>query len=70
MKGGQNLRDLQAKAKESEPWVKPQPCVMCGKVIAGAYGHHGDNGWTCSALCERNYDASVSRGNPQQAQAG
>ena len=42
MKGGQNLRELQQKKTEGEPWVKPQPCVICGKVIPGAYGHHGD----------------------------
>lgn len=49
MKGGQNLRELQAK-KEEEAWVKPQACIVCQKVIGGAYAQHSD-GWTCSSKC-------------------
>lgn len=70
MKGGQNFRDLQDKKKkvEEEQWVKPQPCVICGKVIPGAYGHHGDAGWTCSASCERTFDDTRTRGNNPPSQ--
>jgi len=52
MKGGQNLRDLQAtkKQQEDERWVKPQPCLICGKIIEGAYAQHRD-GWTCCRKC-------------------
>lgn len=55
MKGGQNLRTLQAERakKEEEVWVRPQPCIICGKVLSGAYGNWGNVGWTCSAQCER-----------------
>lgn len=58
MKGGQNFRELQAKKQkeEEEVWVKPQPCLICGKVIGGAYAHHG-HGWTCSKSCMLQEDA-------------
>jgi hypothetical protein len=59
MKGGQSLNHLQQKKqeKEDELWVKPQPCVICKKVIGGAYANHGDAGWTCSATCMKAQDA-------------
>lgn len=57
MKGGQNLRDLQQKKLEDEQYVKPQPCIICKKVIGGAYANHGDAGWTCSATCMKTQDA-------------
>jgi hypothetical protein len=56
MKGGQNLRDLQQERKESEGWVKPQPCHICQKVIPGAYGHttlEAGVVWSCSKKCEQ-----------------
>lgn len=57
MKGGQNLATLQQRKKEEEGWVKPQPCVICGKVIGGAYANHGEAGWTCSSVCMKVQDA-------------
>ena len=59
MKGGQNLRDMQQKKKDQEEtqWVASQPCVICKKVIGGAYANHGDAGWTCSATCMKAQDA-------------
>lgn len=57
MKGGQNLRDLQAKKKEEDGWVVPQNCIICNKRIGGAYANHGEAGWTCSATCMRQQDA-------------
>ncbi len=58
MKGGQNLRLVQEQRKEKEEaqWVAPQPCVICKKVIPGAYANHGDAGWTCSGPCMREQD--------------
>ena len=58
MKGGQNLRDLQQKKDDAEGWVKPQPCMVCAKVVVGAYGMWA-NGWTCSLKCEEKYNAPV-----------
>ena len=57
MKNGQNLRELQQKKQEKEDaqWVKPQPCLICGKVIEGAYAQHPD-GWTCCSKCMREQD--------------
>jgi hypothetical protein len=52
MKGGQNLAFLKQKREEEDGWVKPQSCCICGKVIKGAYGHHGDD-WTCQKSCEK-----------------
>ncbi len=57
MKGGQNLRDLQAKKAIEDGWVAKQPCIICKKVIGGAYANHGDAGWTCSAACMKVQDA-------------
>lgn len=58
MKGGTNLRLLQSERaeKEEKEWVKPQPCLICGTVMPGAYAHHG-YGWTCSNACMRKEDA-------------
>lgn len=62
MKNGLKLHEWQKarggnpKAEEEKPWVTPQSCHVCGKVIAGAYGHTtlGDRVvWSCSASCER-----------------
>lgn len=57
MKGGVNLRVVQQERqrKEEEDWVRPQPCIICNRVLKGAYGHHHD-GWTCSGSCEKTYD--------------
>lgn len=57
MKGGQNFRDMQQKKQEKEEaqWVKPQPCLICGKTIEGAYAQHQD-GWTCCGKCMREQD--------------
>lgn len=54
MKGGQNLRDLQSKKQEKEDaqWVKPQPCIICQKVVCGYYGSW-EEGWTCNSACEK-----------------
>jgi hypothetical protein len=59
MKGGQNFREMQQKKQEAEEkqWVKPQACIVCKKVIGGAYANHGDAGWTCSATCMKTQDA-------------
>lgn len=56
MKGGQNLATLKQKKEEEDGWVKPQPCVQCGKVIGGAYANHGEAGWTCSKACMKAQD--------------
>ena len=58
MKGGQSLNHLQQKRKEKEEeqWVKPQPCLICGKTIEGAYAQHPD-GWTCCNKCMKVQDA-------------
>lgn len=68
MKNGRNLRDLQQERKDREPWVKPQPCLTCKKVIPGAYGNHSD-GWTCSRVCERTYDERKHHASLLQEQA-
>ena len=55
MKGGQNLRELQAKKQSEEGWVASQPCHICKKVLKGAYGHTTLNCgtvWSCSGVCE------------------
>lgn len=57
MKGGQNLRDLQQRRKdtEEEAWVPSQPCYICQKMLPGAYGHTtlGERVvWSCSGVCE------------------
>ena len=56
MKGGQNLRELKQQKEDDASWVKPQPCHICSKMLAGAYGHTTlDCGvkWSCSATCEK-----------------
>lgn len=61
MKGGQNLRELQQRKEEAEGWVKPKPCIVCQKVIAGAYGRDSEDNWTCNSQCERSYRDSLPR---------
>jgi deoxycytidylate deaminase len=57
MKGGQNLRELQEKAKLE---VRLTPCLVCGKRITdGFYGRwhveeHVNSG-TCSKTCNTLY---------------
>lgn len=58
MKNGLKLHEWQKGQKEKEeekPWVTPQSCHVCGKVIAGAYGHTTlqEVVWSCSATCEK-----------------
>jgi len=45
---------MQSKKQEKEDaqWVKPQPCMICKKVIGGYYGSW-EEGWTCSGVCEK-----------------
>jgi hypothetical protein len=57
MKNSHNLAELQQRRNEEEGWVKPQPCVQCGKLIGGAYANHGDAGWTCSDTCMKVQDS-------------
>jgi hypothetical protein len=79
MKGGQSLNHLQQQKREAEDavWVKPQPCVICDKMLKGAYGHTVLDRvvWSCSATCEievqnlrKVYYASHQGGNEPQAQ--
>lgn len=57
MKGAIKLHEFQAKRKvEEEPWVRPQPCHVCGTMLKGAYGQSwiGENlVWSCSKKCEQ-----------------
>lgn len=52
MKNAIKLHEFQAQKKAEEPWVKPRPCMICGKTIPGAYGMWED-GWSCSKKCEQ-----------------
>ena len=70
------LAEMQQEAREAddECWVKPQACMVCGKVVKGAYGmwnldHHGGVGvgWTCSAACETTYTKGENRVYIEQA---
>lgn len=72
MRGGVNLRDLQQKRKEQEDsyWVKPKPCIVCKKVVAGPYGRDSEDNWTCNSKCEGEYRASLSRQRHEQAERG
>lgn len=58
MKGGQNLRDLQAhKAKQvEEMWVKQPTCMVCNKDCEGYYARYSDTG-VCSGECMRVQEA-------------
>lgn len=64
MKGSFKLHDLQAKKKaEEDEWAVPQqPCTVCGKMLAGAYGRwlqaDGTEVWTCSKSHEDVYKES------------
>lgn len=52
MKGGKNLRDLQAAKKEDDKdtWVRPQNCVICHEKMRGPYARWNDD-WVCSKVC-------------------
>jgi hypothetical protein len=53
MKGGQNLRDLQAKKKQAEEnSLPPCTCMICGKQVEGYYARFGDEG-VCDNVCMR-----------------
>lgn len=43
---------MQEEKKSTEAWVKPQPCLICKKVIGGYFGSWED-GWTCCGACEK-----------------
>jgi len=60
MKGSFKLQDVQQQKKqaEEEVWVKPKNCLVCNKLIAGAYGAW-EHGWTCSGHCERIYSSQL-----------
>jgi len=64
MKNGVKLHELQAKRKEEEleQWVPKQPCLVCHKVLHAPYGRH-EAGWTCSAKCEKGYEAVPRTGD-------
>lgn len=51
MKGGQNLRDLQAQQRVEEEWVRPMICMICHNKMRGPYGRWGNDGGTCSKVC-------------------
>lgn len=66
MKNGLKLHEWQKSQTSSKSnttakddtsgWVVPQPCHICKKVIAGAYGHTTlAEGvvWSCSSKCEK-----------------
>jgi hypothetical protein len=55
MKNSFKLAEVQQQKKDSAPWVTPQPCMVCQKVVAGAYGNW-QQGWTCSLKCEATYE--------------
>ena len=62
-----NLAEAQQKATETESWVKPQNCMVCEKLIPGAYGRWAI-GWTCSKHCEGVYrDTLFPRNAPSAA---
>jgi len=67
MKNSFNLAERQQQVKEAEGWVKPQPCMVCGKVIPGAYGMW-QAGWTCSLYCETLHTKGANRVHIEQAQ--
>lgn len=65
------LHEWQDKKKE-EPWVLPQPCHVCKKVIKGAYGHSwiGENlVWSCSGACEKEVQRMKGEHNALAARA-
>jgi len=58
MKGSQNLHQLQQHKKEKDDalWVIPKGCLICNKIMPGAYGHTTIDEvvhWSCSAVCEK-----------------
>lgn len=68
MKGGIALADAKEEYKINGF------CLVCGKGFQYPYGRHRVNGevqaGTCSKLCERKYDATVSCRNDGQTQGG
>lgn len=58
MKGSFKLHEAQEKKKAEEPELERQPCVICNKMLAGAYGRfNSDDGelWSCSKTCDQQY---------------
>ncbi len=70
MKGAVSLNHLQQKKREAEidAWVLPKPCIVCQKVIAGAYGRDSEDNWTCNSDCERSYRAALLQTKAEPAQ--
>jgi hypothetical protein len=58
------LYEMKAERDKLEGWVKPQPCMVCGKTVPGAYGMWA-KGWTCRLKCEETYVAALL---PQSSQ--
>lgn len=54
MKGGQNLRDLQAKKQKAveEMWIKQPVCIVCKRNCEGYYARYGESG-VCGSACMR-----------------
>ena len=54
MKGGQNLREMQAqKAKKVEElWIKQPVCMVCKRNCEGYYARYGESG-VCGSACMR-----------------
>lgn len=64
MKNSFKLQEAQQQAKEAEAWVRPKPCVICQKMLKGAYGRHmvdDKEVWTCSLVHEGEYNVSIGR---------
>lgn len=58
MKGSFKLHEVQEKQKAEEPTVDPKPCIICAKILVGAYGRwNTDYGevWTCCRAHEDQY---------------
>jgi len=60
MKHSFKLHEAQEQKKKEEPWaVAKQPCAICHKLLAGAYGQWSladeSTVWTCSRKCDEAY---------------
>ena len=59
------------KKKDEEVWVRARECLICKKVIGGAYGHTligTEYEWSCSAKCEKEMQhAKILRTTPAEA---
>jgi hypothetical protein len=55
--------------KDEEVWVKPQPCLICKKVIKGAYGMW-EAGWSCSKHCEEVYRVHIEQARRENVCVG